>query len=93
MEKLEDWHAGRSLKKTDERLDALEAKVEALNSDFAKTCSNMQEVSEMMDKKIADLKDFVSLTCITLSALAIQSYYKNFVAQIYKLFNANSCWY
>lgn len=69
VEKLEDWHAGRSLKKTDERLDALEAKVEALNSDFAKTCSNMQEVSDMMDKKIADLKDFVSLAYVLFNAL------------------------
>ena len=69
VEKLEDWHAGRSLKKTDERLDALEAKVEALNSDFAKTCSNMQEVSDMMDKKIADLKDFVSLAYVLFNTL------------------------
>ena len=59
VEKIEDWRAGRSLKKTDERLAAVEAKVAALNADFAKTCKNLEEVSAMMDEKIADLKDFV----------------------------------
>ena len=59
VEKIEDWFAGRSLKGVDERLDALEAKVAALNDDFSKQCSNFEEVSAMMDKKVAELKEFV----------------------------------
>jgi hypothetical protein len=59
VEKIVDWYEGRSLKKTDERLDALETKVAAMNEDFAATCHNMEEVSALMDKKIGDLKEFV----------------------------------
>jgi len=34
--------------------------VDALNEDFAKQCNSFEDVNAMMDKKIADLKDFVS---------------------------------
>jgi len=59
VDPIVDWYEGRTLKKLDDRMDALEAKVAALNDEFATTCKNMDDVSALMDKKIADLKDFV----------------------------------
>lgn len=59
VEKIVDWFEGRSLKKVDERLAALEAKVAAMNDEFSKQCANFDEVNALMDSKIADLKDFV----------------------------------
>jgi len=59
VEKIIDWYEGRSLKKTDAKVDALEAKVNAMNDAFASQCKNFKEVSAMMDKKIAEVKDFV----------------------------------
>jgi len=59
VEKISDWFEGRSLKAVDDRLGALEAKFAALNEDFAKSCSNLEEVSALMDTKIAELKEFV----------------------------------
>jgi uncharacterized membrane protein YgcG len=59
VEKIEDWHDGRSLKKTDQRVDALEARIDALNGEFGAACANMDEVSKLMDKKIAEVKDFI----------------------------------
>jgi hypothetical protein len=59
VEKIEDWFAGRSLQKTDKKVDDLSARVDALNADFGKSCANFEQVSAMMDKKIAEVKDFV----------------------------------
>ena len=43
VEKIVDWHAGRSLKKVDDRLAALEAKVAQLNGDFDRQCATFEE--------------------------------------------------
>ena len=44
---------------SDQKVDDLAARVDQLNSDFAKQCKSFDDVNAMMDKKIADLKDFV----------------------------------
>eukprot|EP00613_Pedinella_sp_CCMP2098_P013232 CAMPEP_0171759766 /NCGR_PEP_ID=MMETSP0991-20121206/47077_1 /TAXON_ID=483369 /ORGANISM="non described non described, Strain CCMP2098" /LENGTH=805 /DNA_ID=CAMNT_0012362743 /DNA_START=61 /DNA_END=2478 /DNA_ORIENTATION=- len=59
VDPIVDWYEGRSLKKLDDRMEALELKVAAMNDEFAATCQNMDDVSKLMDEKIADLKDFV----------------------------------
>jgi hypothetical protein len=45
---------------SDQKVDELAVRVDALNDDFAKQCKSFEDVNAMMDKKIADLKDFVS---------------------------------
>jgi len=58
MEGFDDWYEGRSLKTTTQKVDALELRVNELNDEFKK-CSSVEAVSALMDKKIAELKEFV----------------------------------
>ena len=56
---LEDFCAGRSLEKVEDRLDDLEKMVGALNSKVSEACTNFADVKAYVDKNISEVKDFV----------------------------------
>jgi hypothetical protein len=57
---IDDFAAGRSLETLTNRVDILDAKINALNSKVAETCSNMADVIAYVDANMADMKDFLA---------------------------------
>eukprot|EP01031_Cornospumella_fuschlensis_P037374 gene37374-45383_t len=55
-----DFAAGRSLETLTNRVDELDARVRALNTKVAETCSNMADVIAYVDANMADMKDFIA---------------------------------
>lgn len=56
---IDDYASGRSLAVLTEKVDDLEAKVDALNSRVAESCKSYEDVIAYVDKNIRDVKDFV----------------------------------
>lgn len=57
---IEDFAAGRSLETLTNRVDELDAKINALNNKVAETCHNMADVIAYVDANMADMKDFLA---------------------------------
>lgn len=57
---IEDFCAGRSLDKVDVRLDAMESRISALNTQVLQVCTNVDDVKRYMDAHIAEIKEFVA---------------------------------
>jgi hypothetical protein len=60
FKEIDDYAHGRSLKEVTLRVDILDAKVNALNTKVAETCTNMADVLAYVDANMADMKDFLA---------------------------------
>ena len=56
---IDDYASGRSLAVLTDKVDDLEAKVDALNSRVSESCKIYEDVIAYVDKNIKDVKDFV----------------------------------
>jgi hypothetical protein len=57
---ISDFSAGRSLETLTNRVDVLDAKINALNSKVSETCTNLSDVIAYVDANMADMKDFLA---------------------------------
>jgi len=55
-----DWYAGRSLESLENRVDAIEEAITAMNGKISKTCGNFEDVVKYIDSNMAEMKEFLA---------------------------------